>query len=194
MLELLLLNQCSGMVRLHPSDVQVDVGSWATFTCNVSCDLSQSHTVKWFVGEFPHNQRQVDSGFKLRTGIDTEITDVSVCGTAVTIVQPNMEQKLHIKILSAQTMNKTAVQCAALRKGPSYQDLYSHYSMIIVNGMFVAKQCYVTRSHDNNIMYYTPVSCVRVWVGILMYDNFQSIHSVHAVTKREYQTELVRMA
>ena len=145
---------CSGMVRLYPSDVQVDVGSWATFTCNVSCDLSQSHTVKWFVGEFPHNQRQVDSGFKLRTGIDTEITDVSVCGATVTTVKQDMEQELRIKVSSAQTMNKTAVQCAALRKGPSYQDLYSHYSMIIVNGMFVAKQCYVTRSHGNDIKYY----------------------------------------
>lgn len=127
-----------GMVRLHPSDVQVDIGHWATFTCNVSCNLSQSHTVKWFVGEFPNNQRQVDPGFKQRTGIETEITDISVCG-AITVEQV-MEQQLRIKILSAQKMNKTAVQCAALRKGPSYQDLYSHYSMIIVNGRYEGKQ------------------------------------------------------
>ena len=127
-----------GMVRLHPSDVQVDIGSWATFTCNVPCDLSQSHTVKWFVGEFPNNRRQVDSGFKQRTGIETEITDVSVCGAAATTGEQNMEQQLRIKVLSAQKMNKTAVQCAALRKGPSYQDLYSHYSMIIVNGACVS--------------------------------------------------------
>ena len=127
----------AGMVRVHPSDVQVDIGSWATFSCNVSCNLSQSHTVKWFVGEFPNNQRQVDSGFKQRTGIETEITDISICG-ATTVAQV-MEQQLRIKILSAQKMNKTAVQCAALRKGPSYQDLYSHYSMIIVNGKCVGK-------------------------------------------------------
>jgi hypothetical protein len=136
-----LLNLCSfiiGMVRLHPSDVQVDVGSWATFTCNVSCDLSQSHTVTWFVGEFP--QRLVDSGFNQRTGIETEITDRSVCGAAVTTVEQDMVQQLRIKVLSAQTMNKTAVQCVALRKIRSYQDLYSRYSMIIVNGMFITEQ------------------------------------------------------
>ena len=121
------------MVRILPSDVRVDIGSWVTFTCNVSCNLCQSHTVKWFVGELPNNQRQVDSGFKLRTGIETEITDVSIC-EADTTAEQDMEQQLRIKILSAEKMNKTAVQCAALRKGPSYQDLYSHYSMIIVNG------------------------------------------------------------
>lgn len=121
------------MVRLHPSDVRVNIGSWATFTCTVSCNLSQSHTLKWFVGEFPNNQRQVDSGFKQRTGIETEIIDRSLCG-AITTAEQDMEQQLRVKILSAQKMNKTAVQCAALRKGPSYQDLYSHYSMIIVNG------------------------------------------------------------
>ena len=121
------------MVRLHPSDVRVNIGSWATFTCTVSCNLSQSHTLKWFVGEFPNNQRQVDSGFKQRTGIETEIIDRSLCGE-ITTAEQDMEQQLRVKILSAQKMNKTAVQCAALRKGPSYQDLYSHYSMIIVNG------------------------------------------------------------
>ena len=125
------------MVRLHPSDVRVDIGSWATFTCNVSCDLNQSHTIKWFVGESPNNQRQVDSGFKQRTGIETEISDMSVCREMTS--GQEMEQQLRVKILSAQTMNKTAVQCAALRKGPSYQDLYSHYSMIVVNGMCMVK-------------------------------------------------------
>ena len=124
----------AGMVRLHPSDVRVDIGSWATFTCSVSCELSQSHTIKWFIGESPNNQRQVDSGFKHRTGIETEISDISVCGEMTSVGQ-EMEQ-LRVKILSAKTMNKTAVQCAALRKGPSYQDLYSHYSMIVVNGMW----------------------------------------------------------
>ena len=102
--------------------------------CNVSCDLSQSHTVKWFVGEFPANQRLVDSGFKQRTGIETKITDISVC-SATAEAGKYMMQQLRIKILSAQGMNKLAVQCAALRKSPLYQDLYSLYGIINVNGM-----------------------------------------------------------
>ena len=118
-------------MKLYPSEVQVDVGSWATFNCIVSCDLRNSHTIRWFVGEFPNSQRLVDPSFKQRTGIETEINDTSVCGGSTEV---HRKQQLRVKILSAQKMNKTAVQCAALRRGPTHQNLYSHYSVIIVNG------------------------------------------------------------
>ena len=116
------------MVKLYPSDVQVDVGSWATFNCSVSCELRHTHFIIWFVGE--NRNRFVHPNFKQRTGIETEINDTSICGST----EVYRKQQLRVKILSAQKMNKTAVQCAALRRGPTYPNLYSPYSIIIVDG------------------------------------------------------------
>ena len=125
----------AGTVKLEPSDVYIDVGKWATFDCYVSCELIQSHTIKWFLGSSVNVQRRVDSEFEERTGIQVEIQDGSVCDA--TSGEEIMVQRLHVKISSAQKLNRSAVQCAALRKSPSFMDHYSHYSVIIVNGMFL---------------------------------------------------------
>ena len=64
-------------VSLQPSDVQVDVGSWATFDCTLSCEFSQTHTINWFVGDSPISVRNVyhninggmEEDFRRKTGI-----------------------------------------------------------------------------------------------------------------------------
>ena len=125
-------------VRLSPSDVQVDVGNWATFNCSVSCKFSKTHTFKWFVGS--SSSRRVDSvsDFYQRTGIQVELKELTRCES-----NPNQEMAHHQLLInvtseSVELLNKTAVQCAALRKASTFSDLYSHYGVIVVNGKLSA--------------------------------------------------------
>lgn len=125
-------------LRLRPTDVQVDVGSWATFNCSVSCTLSKTHTVNWFVGS--SSRRQVDSvsEFYKRTGIQVELNELTSCGLNYRQKETALYQlRINVPYESVELLNKTAVQCAALRKGPTLSDLYSHYGVILVNGKLV---------------------------------------------------------
>ena len=123
-------------VRLQPTDIQVDIGSWATFNCSVSCELNRTHTVRWFVGSA--RGRLVDSpaNFYRQTGIQVELEKPVSCeaspelGVAV--------YQLRVNASSVELLNKTSVQCAALRKAEKFSDLYSHYGVISVNGMHIA--------------------------------------------------------
>ena len=126
-------------VSLQPSDVRVDVGSWASFDCTIPCEFSQTHTINWFIGDSPISARNVyhsingraEENFRQNTGIQIELQDNSNCGETSGMVQ----QRLRVLATSIQRINRTAVQCAALRKDPSHADLYSYYGLILVNGM-----------------------------------------------------------
>ena len=74
----------------------------------------------------------MDSNFEQRTGIKVWKQDVSVCGISNTVKMQEIE--LSILAESIEKMNKTAVQCGALRKQPSIPDLFSHYGVMVVYG------------------------------------------------------------
>ena len=117
-------------VRLQRTDIDVDIGSWAVFNCNVSCDLSKTHTVSWFVGS--SETRMVSSQFYEQTGIQVELEKLTSCSASsesgIAVYQ------LRVNATSVELLNKTSVQCAALRKSRIYSDVYSHYGVISVNG------------------------------------------------------------
>jgi hypothetical protein len=123
-------------VRLQPVDLTVDVGTWAIFNCTISCELKDTHTPSWFVG---HNSRRVvDKNFHKITGIQVELRDIVACdesGTGDQAVEAQ-QQQLRVNVTSVERMNRTAIQCAALRKGPNHSaDVHSHYGVILINGM-----------------------------------------------------------
>ena len=123
-------------MRLQPTDLKVDIGTLAIFNCTISCELRVTHAVRWFVGDSP--RRLVDANFHERTGIQVELRDIVACesGTADRVVAA--QQQLRVNINSVERLNRTAVQCAALRREASQSDLYSHYGVILVNGMLPA--------------------------------------------------------
>lgn len=118
-------------VKLQPIDIVVEVGNLATFTCDVSCELDNTHTIKWFVGDSPSSRRLVDPAFENRTGIHVFIEELTNCATAG---QKMASQMLSVNVTSVDRLNRTAVQCSALRKSPLHSDIYSHYGVILVNG------------------------------------------------------------
>ena len=131
-------------MSLQPSDVRVDVGSWASFNCTLPCDFSQTHTINWFIGESPVSRRNVylsinnvsEREFEEYTGIQIELRDASNCGTVMSSGQQMVKQQLRVFVSTAQAINRTAVQCAALRKDPANADMYSIFGVILVNGMY----------------------------------------------------------
>ena len=120
-------------VKLQPIDRLVEVGNLATFTCDVSCELDNTHTIKWFVGDSPNNRRLVDPEFEKRTGIYVLIEELANCAS---VGQKSASQMLSVNVSSVDRLNRTAVQCSALRKSPLHSDIYSHYGVILVNGRF----------------------------------------------------------
>ena len=118
-------------LKLQPSDVSESVGNWAYFNCSISCELGQTHTIRWFVGYHPGGHRLVSSDFEQRTGIQVVVERTTTCTSAS---EGMALQRLGINVTSAEMLNKTAVQCAALRKRPSIPDYYSNYAVLIVNG------------------------------------------------------------
>ena len=68
-----------------------------------------------------------------------EITDTTNCGTTSSSSEESSGQRLRVFASNSTAMrvNRTAVQCAALRKDPSYADLYSFFGVILVNGTYV---------------------------------------------------------
>ena len=112
--------------------MHIEVGNMAEFSCRISCQLSQTHTTRWLVGDSPSGNRLVDSTFEQRTGIQVNITEILNCGTSSEGVA---HQVLRVNATSVGRLNRTAVQCAAIRKSPNLFDMYSHYGVILVNGM-----------------------------------------------------------
>ena len=144
-------------VSLQPSDVRVDVGSWASFNCTLSCDFSQTHTINWFIGESPISRRNVylsinnvaEREFEEYTGIQIELQDTSNCRTA-TSGQEMAQQQLRVFVSTARAVNRTAVQCAALRKDDADVDMYSFYGVILVNGTLTAQ------------VIFTDYACIKI--------------------------------
>ena len=124
-------------MRLQPTDLTVDIGTWATFNCTISCTLRDTHTVRWFVGHSPNSRRLVDANFHDRSGIEVELRDIVDCGESETgdQVVAARQQQLSVNIISVEKLNRAVIQCAVLRKGPNESDLYSHYGVMLVNGM-----------------------------------------------------------
>lgn len=130
-------------MSLQPSDVLVDIGSWASFNCTLPCDYTESHTINWFIGDSPISRRnvylsqsgQVEREFEQFTRIEIELRDTSSCGPS-TSSEGVARQQLRVLVSSSmvQRINRTAVQCAAMRKDPSFADLYSYYGVILVSG------------------------------------------------------------
>ena len=120
-------------MRIHPSDISVNVGQWASITCKVPCELelNRSHTFKWFVGD--HRTRKVESDFEQRTGIKVETNTTKQC----TKHSGEAHHQLRVFASSAERVNRTAVQCAALRKGRDFTDYYSYFAVILVKGIML---------------------------------------------------------
>lgn len=138
-------------MKLQPTDRLVEVGSLATFTCDVSCELDNTHTIKWFVGDSPNNRRLVDSDFEKRTGIHVFIEELANCAM---VGQESASQMLSVNVSSVDRLNRTAIQCSALRKSPLHSDIYSHYGVILVNGRFdIRKHKLITSIHHCNNNY-----------------------------------------
>lgn len=131
-------------MSIQPNDVRVDVGSWASFNCTLSCNFSQTHTINWFVGDSLVSRRNVyldisggsEREFEEHTGIQIELQDMSSCGTMISGQQVEQQQlRVFVSETMARRINRTAVQCAALRKNIADVDMYSIYSVIRLNGM-----------------------------------------------------------
>ena len=125
----------AAQLRLWPTNFNLEVGEWATIKCRMPCELvgpSGSHNFKWFVGE--SSNRKVDSlfGFEQRTGFRLQSETLKTCeglsGFAI--------NQLHVYASSVERVNRTSVQCAALRKSPTYNDYYSYFAVILVKGMY----------------------------------------------------------
>lgn len=130
-------------MSLQPSDELVDVGSWASFNCTLPCDHMETHTINWFIGDSPIVRRivyltqngQAEEEFEESTGMEIELQDTSTCGTSTSDEEVARQQlRVFVNSTMVQRINRTAVQCAALRKNPSSTDLYSYYGVIMVNG------------------------------------------------------------
>lgn len=127
----------------------MDIGSWASFNCTLPCDFSQTHTINWFIGESPVSRRNVylsindvsEREFEDYTGIQIELQDASNCESVTSSELQMVKQRLRVFVSTAQAINRTAVQCAALRKDPADADMYSIFGVILVNGMYMCVAC-----------------------------------------------------
>lgn len=118
-------------MKIFPSDAIVQVGQWANITCRVPCalELNGSHTFKWFVGD--HRLRNVGHNFEQRTGIKVEMETVKECKDR----SGEAWHQVRVFASSAERVNRTPVQCAALRKGRAFiSDYYSYFAVIMVKG------------------------------------------------------------
>ena len=122
-------------VRLLPNNVQLEVGEWATFNCTVSCAIYNTHTIKWFVGDFDSAKRLVNDNFTNQTGIPVQTKKFTTTCQQSSSRKGTMLYQLRIKASSVALVNKTPVQCAALTKSPFYSDHYSYYGIVLVKGI-----------------------------------------------------------
>ena len=125
--------------------MRVDIGTWASFNCSLPCNYNESHTINWFLGDSPIVRRNVyltrtgfiEREFEQYTGIEIELTDTSDCNTAPSGEGVSRQQlRILVSETTLQRVNKTAVQCAALRKDDRDVDLYSLFSVMLVNGTY----------------------------------------------------------
>ena len=121
-------------MRLQRTDIDVDVGGLAVFNCNVSCDLSKTHTVFWFVGSSRTRLVHSPANFYERTGIQVELEKLISCRASSKSGVAVYQLRVNATSESVELLNKTSVQCAALRKSDIYLDVYSHYGVISING------------------------------------------------------------
>ena len=126
-------------VTIQPSDLTVTSGSRADFECSISCEYYYTHTLYWFVGDKPlhirrffFNSNRIES-FETASGIDVSINETNPCMGPGGVLQPSetLTQILNIYV-SSLAMDRTPVQCAAIRTDPSLIDFYSFYSMLKV--------------------------------------------------------------
>ena len=125
---------------LVPTDLEVTTGSIATFNCTLKCEHQDTHSMQWLVGGHSFRMRRVllsyrsifENRFYQRTGIRVTIEEETTCGSG----QPDeiMKQTLSFKALSVEAINRTAVQCVAIRKDPSLTDFLSYYGVLLVKG------------------------------------------------------------
>ena len=79
----------------------------------------------------------IEREFEQYTGIEIELTDTSDCNTAPSGEGVSRQQlRILVSETTLQRVNKTAVQCAALRKDDRDVDLYSLFSMMLVDGTY----------------------------------------------------------
>ena len=124
-------------------DSPIEVGDWAEFNCTLMCNLRDTHTINWFIGNSRYRNvyltisRQIEREFEEATGIQIELQDTSNCDSSSGEGLSRQRLKVFVSNSTAHLVNRTAVQCAALRKDPSDADFYSLFRVIEVNGEYV---------------------------------------------------------
>ena len=126
----------AGAVNLLPSDITVEQGNYAVFNCSYGCQIMQTHTLSWVVGDLPGIRRTFLRGrttdFIEKSGLYVEVSDQSTCerdgldhGKAV--------EQLRINASSAMLYNRTAVQCVAFPTIDGDQTFFSSYGLLVIN-------------------------------------------------------------
>ena len=131
-------------VSLKPaSRSPIEVGRWAEFNCSLPCEQKNTHTINWYIGNSPYRNvyltisGEIEREFEEATGIQIELQDTSNCDSSSGEGSSRQRLKVFVSNSTAHLVNRTAVQCAALRKDPSDTDLYSPFRVIEVNGKYV---------------------------------------------------------
>ena len=103
------------------------------------------------------------SDFEQKTGIKVETQTITSC----TDSSGYAYHELRVFASSAQRMNRTAIQCAAQRKSPSFSDYYSYFAVLLVKGRY----CYNNNSTDYTQsclhVHYT-CACVATYLSIMI--------------------------
>lgn len=124
-------------ISLEPSTTEVNINSWAYYTCSLACDYERTHTIYWFVGDGPSYDRLVyksindveEMYFESITGIHVRIEQDNSCGQDGGVVT----QTLRINATSVE-LDGAPVQCAAIRKVSEAMDYVSYYAVLRVRG------------------------------------------------------------
>lgn len=153
----------AGAITLLPGDITVEQGYYATFNCSYSCQIMQTHTLFWFVGDLPVNQRIFLRGrtdtFIEKSGLYVEVSDQSTCerdgldqGIAV--------EQLKINASSASLYNRTAVQCVAYAALEGDQSYFSSYGLMVIN---TPGEPTAARMLDGPCMTGNELWCASLW-------------------------------
>ena len=121
-------------MELTPINANASPNTPATFTCSVSCQFSQTHTISWFVGSVStrrvqQGNEQLNQDLSSRTGLRVDFTTLQRC----TSTDPNAQQIEQLR-LTTRNDGRTPVQCAALSNGPTGNNHYSQYGLMFVLG------------------------------------------------------------
>ena len=114
----------------------MEQGDYAVFNCSCSCRVKLTHTLFWFVGDLPVNQRTFLRGrtatFIERSGLYVEVSDQSTCERDG-LDQGKAVEQLRINASSAMLYNRTAVQCVAFAALEGDQSFFSLYGLMLIN-------------------------------------------------------------